>query len=424
MKPAPAPAARPRWSRLHPVTRQLIATRFLRSVAQGALSVDFTLYLRARQWSAGQVGLLLMAAGLTAGALGLGVGIASDRHGRKRFLLVYEAGLALATLAVLLFPHAWVLILTATLFGFGRGANGSSGPFNPAEQAWLAQNIPAPERGPVFSLNAMLQFWGMGIGGLLAAVLPHLLPGVRGPAAYRPVFALTLLVALINLVQIAWIPETPPPPPEKLPDPRAEAEDRRVRRQENRALVLLVGVNMVNGLGVGLIAPLLPYWFNLRFGAGPASIGPVYGLAFFVTGFSSLLVGRLSQLVGLTKAIVWPRLIGVALLLAIPFAPAFSWAAALYILRSVVNRGSLGARQAFSVGLVRDRRRGFASSLNALSWSLPAALGPALGGWLLDLGSLTVPFLLAAGLQLAYVGLFSRVMGPYAPEAGNGAVDG
>ena len=331
------------------------------------------------------------------------------------FLLIYELGLILGTVSIILFPSAWILVLTAALFGFGRGANGASGPFAPAEQAWLAQSIPNLRRGNVFSFNAGLQFWGMAIGSLLAAVLPHLLPGTSGPAAYLPLFALNLAIAIINLLQIWVLHETPP---SKISDGQTKSlrqaqDEARVTRRENHALAWLALINMVNSLGVGLVAPLLPYWFNLKFGVGPGAIGPVYALTFFLTGISSLIVGKMSERFGLIRSIVLPRLLGVLLLVAIPFMPAFSFAAVLYVIRSIVNRGSVGARQAFSVGLVRDQRRGMASSLNAVSWSIPAALGPALGGWLIGMGSLVWPFLAASGLQLGYAILFPAIMGKY-----------
>lgn len=425
------------WRSLHIAARQLIAARFLRSIAQGALGVDFTLYLSARGWSAPEVGALLMAGGLAGAALSLWVGVYSDRVGRKGFLLFYEAGLTVLTAAILLYPAAWLLILTAALFGFGRGANGASGPFAPAEQAWLAQNVPGKIRGKVFSFNAALQFWGMGIGSALAAVLPHMLPGATGAAAYAPMFVLNLLIAMINFIQIKAIAEVRPGSPEALREaaerkgsadaaqPLAQPDgalqpptDEQIRRRENRALTLLTLVNMTNSLGVGIVAPLLPYWFHLKFGVGPEAIGPVYSLTFVLTGLSSLYIGRLSERIGLTKSIIVPRLIGILTLIAMPFMPYFWIAAVLYVLRSIVNRGSVGARQAFSVGLVRDARRGMASSLNAISWNVPASFGPAIGGWLIGAGSLVWPFVLASALQLAYIILFGTVLGRYEERTG------
>ncbi len=429
MTTTPSPYTWAGWKSLDRVVHQLIAARFLRSIAQGALGVDFTLYLKSRLWSAPEIGLLLMAGGLAGAALSLLVGVASDRIGRRGFLLVYEVGLVMGTLAIIIFPSAWVLVLTAALFGFGRGANGASGPFAPAEQAWLAQSIPPQRRGSVFSFNAGLQFWGMGLGSLLAALLPHLLPGAVGAAAYVPLFVLNAMIAAINFWQIWGLREAPPGTVREK-DPvfsGTSRDDAAITLRENRALIWLAVVNMFNSLGVGLVAPLLPYWFNLKFGVGPGAIGPIFAWAFFLTGISSLIVGKMSERFGLIRSIVAPRLLGVALLMAIPFMPAFWLAAVLYVLRSIVNRGSMGARQAFSVSLVRDQRRGLASSVNAVSWSIPAAVGPAIGGWMIGLGSLVWPFLAASGLQLGYALLFPVIMGKYevpGPQAGLGSQAG
>jgi MFS family permease len=204
-----------------------------------------------------------------------------------------------------------VLVLVAILFAFGRGANGSSGPFAPAEQAWLASSIPDARRGSLFSLNAALTFWGMGIGSFLAGILPGLMTGRAVVVRYDPLFWLTIVVAMINLVQIWFTPEPPRGRREKNPSQAAQKTEQGVRQRENKALTLLALVNIVNSLGVGLIAPLLPYWFSVRFGVGPSAIGPVYGFTFLLTGLSSLVVGRLSDRIGLMGSIIWPRLIGV-----------------------------------------------------------------------------------------------------------------
>jgi MFS family permease len=482
LPPAVPPYLPAGWRRLHRVARGLIAARALRSIAQGALAADFVLYLRALHWPAAAMGGLLSLGAVAGGAMGLAVGPVSDRLGRRPFLLLYQAGLFLCTLWVLLDPQGPALVTATLLFGYGLGGNGAAGPFSPAEQAWLARHVPALERGAVFSLNAAVGFLGMGIGSFLAGLVPLWQRWLPGPSAYLPLFGLTLAVAAVNAVQIWRLPERRTAPMDHarphpggaaaapLPEARrgvaAEARDpspsrdgaatagaavgvalstvapggavspspaaegpsaahgvrepegeAAIRRRENRGLALLVGTNAVNALGIGLFGPLLPYWFSARFGAGAGAIGSVFGLTFVLTAVASIVMGAVADRVGLVRAVVAVRLVGVALLACMPFMPTFAWAAGLYAARSVLNRGSVGARQAFGVSMVRDQRRGLASSLNNVSWSLPSAAGPALAGWMMSLGSLDLPLFLAAALQLAYAILFGTALRPYDPTA-------
>ena len=150
-------------------TRLLLTTRFVRSIGQGALAVDFTLYLRALDWSAVAISAVLSAALLLGVVLTLFAGPLSDRGGRRRFLFVYEAAQCLAGLAALLSAQAAILWAAAMVGGFGRGGNGAAGPFAPVEQAWLAQSVSPSRRGPVYSLNAALGFLGNAAGAVIAA---------------------------------------------------------------------------------------------------------------------------------------------------------------------------------------------------------------------------------------------------------------
>lgn len=124
-------------------------TRAIRSLGQGALVVDFTLYLHTLHWSAVAIGLLLSAGGLFAATLSLLVGMTSDRLQRKPILLVYEAIALICGLAVFFSAQTRILAAAAIISGFSRGTHGATGPFSPAEQAWLAEEVPAERCGRV-----------------------------------------------------------------------------------------------------------------------------------------------------------------------------------------------------------------------------------------------------------------------------------
>lgn len=389
---------------LPPVVRRLFLVRALRSVGQGIMVVDFTLYLHALGWQIGQVGLLLTAAGLFGALLSLGVGLWSDRWGRKPFVLTYEALTVTSALVAFTTSNPALLASVTILASFGRGQGGGAGPFGPAEQAWISTSVAAVERGPVMSANAAVGFLGMGIGSLLAGlpvVLAHWLPG---PLAFRPLFLLPALASTLNLFLVAGIGE------HRMAAPPRIRED---MRRENQDLGKLVLANTVNGLAVGMIGPLMAVWFNLRFGVSPAAIGTLMGVASLATAGSSLAIGLWGRRAGVVRSIVWMRLIGAAFLLILPLMPSYAWAAAIYFVRMVLSRGSFGARQALSTSLTGDARRGFASSLNFVSMRLPASFAPALTGYLFDQGDLALPLFLSAGLQTVYALLYGTMFGRY-----------
>lgn len=422
-EPAPGPEnlepslARPlaTWNSLAPATRRLLAARFFRSISQGALVVDLALYLHALGWSGAAIGMALTGGGLVGATLTLVVGVTSDRTRRKPFLLAYEGLTCACALVALSTTRPLLLGAAIVLAGFGRGANGAAGPFSPAEQAWLAEAVRPLRRGFVYSVNTALGFVGMALGAV-AASSPAWLAGTLGAAgSFRPLFLIVLLGNAVNLVLVAGTHEERKP---ARPLRTCAAEGPRsgpseVRSMENGFLLRLVGMNALNGLAIGLTGPLMAYWFAMKFKAGPGSIGPVMGATFAVTALSAFAMARMTQSLGLVRSVQWGRSAGLALLVVLPILPAYPLAALAFLLRSALNRGTIGARQALVVTAVRDHRRGFAVSLNVLSMMLPMSVGPTVAGALIGAGWFITPFYLAAALQGLYVLLYGRVFRPY-----------
>lgn len=395
------------WRSLPPSVRHLLIARALRSLAQGALIVDLTLYLDALGWSGLAIGGTLAASGLFAALLGLIVGPASDRYGYRRFLVGYEVLTLACSLIVLLSTQVWVLAGVILLAGFGRGRSGTAGPFAPAEQAWLAEFIPENQRGFIYSLNLSLGFWGMAIGALLAALPAFWVATLGVRLAFAPIFLLALVCALANILLLRRTEEQPHPPTSQA----LRAEDRQspAHRFENQLFWKLFQINSLNGLSMGLVSPLISYWFAQRFDLGPAHIGPIMALTFVAAGVASLVTGHWGDRHGLIRAVVWSRSLGVIMLVLLPLAPWF-WLAALFdTLRMASNGASAGSRQAQVINLVRHQRRAQASSINAASFQLPQALGPALAGPLIAADLFATPFYLAALLQVAYIVGYRRV---------------
>jgi MFS family permease len=430
--------------------------RTLRSITQGIAVVDLTLYLKDLQWSGTAIGGVMSAAGLVGAILILCIGIMSDRFGRKPFLIVYETMTAIAALLLVLTTQPAILTVIIVLTGFGRGQNGAAGPFTPAEQAWMAARVPRSERGHVFSTNTALGFFGMATGSLIAGT-PHLwqqyLPGAL---SFHPLFILMFALSVACVFVIATAPtgeartqlkqtalpavvsseshlsktETVPGDSQPLNHPQPannatplntmskdappvtsqpERSEAAIRRQENKNMAKLAGVNALNGLAIGFMGPMMSYWFALKFGVTSAEIGTTLALSFVFTGFSSLITGSLTKRFGMVRSVVWLQLFGILMVLMLPLAPSYWLASSIYIVRSAFSRGTQGARSALSSSLTRDKRRGFSVSMNSLAMRLPSSIGPTLSGTMLDTGIFALPFFLAGALQLCSTLLYGRL---------------
>jgi MFS family permease len=382
--------------------RLLLAGRFARSVWQGALVVDFVLYLHAMGWTPLAISMVLAGALVLGAALTLVLGPLSDRFGRRRFLLAYDAvqGIAAAVAALATAPAP--LAIAAIVGGFGRGGNGAAGPFAPVEQAWLAWCIPPARRGTFYGYNAASGFLGNAAGALLAGV-PGWIGGAAPPAAaYRPLFWLTAVLSAVTfvLIRAGHDGEAAAEPP-----PQADTAE---QSRENSLMFRMALANLLNGTGLGLTGPLITYWFAVRFDHGPGSIGPLFALGFLLAAASSLAGGRLGRRIGVVRAVVAMRLAALALLILLPFAGSFAMAGLIYTARTVLNRGTTGGRAAVSVGIVRASRRGLASALANVALQIPRALGPVLAGMLYETGMFAAPFFIAAAFQAGYLWLYDR----------------
>lgn len=368
------------------------------------LVVDFPLYLDALGWNGVQIGGLFTAIVVVQATLTLFSGPLSDRYGRRKFLLGYDAVLMGAALLALASPAGWAITLAALAAGFGRGMNGAAGPFAPVEQAWLARVTPAFGRGGTFSINTSVGSFGMAIGALLAALPAVWSQALPGAEAYRPMFLLVWVAAIATLGVIVTLRE---------PTREANPPQAPLRAEENRRLLRIAALQAVNGTAVGLVAPLITYWFLLRFGVGPGQIGPVLAVAFICSGVMALLVGRRVHNGNLVNTIVPIRAVALALLVALPLAPTFLVAAALFIARAALNRGTIGARQALNMSLISDQRRGLAATLSSMAFQFPRSIGPVVAGSLFAAGFLGLPFFVGAGLQTIYLVAYRRIFGAY-----------
>lgn len=388
----------------------LLAARVAMSANRALAGVVVPIYLALIGFSAAQLGLLFAVGAVTAAVLASSIGLLSDRLGRKPFIVAIPLLSMLAGIVFTVSRAVPLIFIFAALGSFGRGAGagaGAVGPYQPAEQALLADSVAPWYRTNVFGFVGFASSLGALIGGPLA-VLPVIFAGMglSRVNAYRPVFLVIAALALTAALLAA---------PLANPRPRPHARDTQRRRWRLRlpvsraawpVLLRLWATNGVNGLAIGFIGPFVSYWFFRRYGASPAAIGVLYAIINLATMASNLGAARVARRLGLVRAIVASRGLQALLLIPMVLAPSFWLAGTFYLLRMVVQRVNVPLRQSFVMGMVPNEERGAVGALSNLPLQASSSLSPAVAGYLFDHAELAVPFELGALLQGINAALF------------------
>lgn len=398
----------------------LFATRVVRLFAYGALSVILVLYL-AELGLREQIGLLLTMTLLGDTAISLWITTAADRIGRRRMLLA-GAGLMVLGGAVFALTDSFVPLLLAATVGVLSPSGNEVGPFLAIEQAALAQAVAAEERTRVLAWYHLAGSFATAAGALLCGVLVQLLQAqaVAPLQSYRVVLfayaAAGLLLAVLFLrLSPAAEAAAPAPAPEDVPMRPA-----RLGLHRSRGVVFKLSALFALDAFAGgfVLQSFVAFWFHIRFGADPATLGAIFFGANLLAGFSALAAVAIARRVGLLRTMVFTHVPSNLLLVLVPFMPTLPGAVAVLLLRFAISQMDVPARQSYTAAVVSPDERSAAAGITGVARTTGAALAPVLAGLLL--GSTTLAgglFVVAGGLKLVYDGLLYRLFrGVVPPE--------
>jgi len=390
----------------------LTASRGVRAFAFSYLNIIFAIYLNQLGYSTMTVGLVISTAFASSAVLTAVWGFLSDRYGRKKILILLAALTIVSNTIYVLFSQLFFIFSAVMISNVGAGGTGGGGqgggPFNPVEQALLAEKCTAENRNRIFSTNA---FAGslMGSLGALVAGLPQYLQerwGWQPILSYKPLFALTILLSVGLIFAYASIIEHHVP----------QKRETKISKQGGMLVTKISLLGLIDNLGSGLVGPLMSYWFFLRFGVELKSLGFMFFLSYFLAALSFLAAPMIARHIGVVRTMAFSHGAASLLNIILPLAPTFTVAAAITISRSFLAYLDNPLRSSFIMGVVKPEERGSAAGITTLSRQVPMAVSPTLAAYLMQSFSLNVPIFLGGFLQLvsdcAFYGLFRNVRPP------------
>jgi len=378
---------------------RLYAAAFLRSLATGLSGVLLGLYLADVGLNATQIGYAI-SAGLGGGALAaLITTIAGDRIGRRRILIAVNL-LGAAGGLVLAFTGSPWLLIAASFAGMINGMGRDRGATLILDQAILPSTTTDKDRTRTFAIYNVCQDIGHAIGGLLAII---------------PDMKLCMILYAVLLAMAAILGTTLSPAVEST-TPKA----RPTLSPRSRGLITKISALFaMDSLGGGfLTTSLLAYFFHERFQVPTATIGILFFTARIANAGSHLGAAWLARRIGLVNTMVFTHLPSSLLLLTVPFAPNFTVAAILFLLRESLVEMDVPTRQSYVIAVVSKEERTVASGITHLVRLGAWAVAPAFAGTMMT-GALGAPLIAGAGLKIAYDLLLWRAFrGVKAPEEG------
>ena len=382
----------------------LFLTRFTRLFAYGLISVVLVFYLVGIGLTESQTGLLLTLTLIGDTAISLYLTTRADRVGRRRMLIIGALLMAAAGLVFALTRNFFWLVVAGTIGVISPSGN-EVGPFLSIEQAALSHVVSDKARTEVFAWYTLTGSLATAMGALFGGVLSQALQKTSTVpvAGYR---AVVVLYAALGLV-LAFLFTRVSRDAEATPTEAAASGGPRrwLGIHASRHVVAkLSGLFTVDAFAGGFVVQsFAAYWFYLRFGVNPATLGAIFFWANILSGISALLASRMASRFGLIRTMVLTHLPSNILLLLVPLMPNLKLAVLALLLRFSISQMDVPTRQSYTMAVVSPEERSAAAGITGVARTTGAAISPLFVGFLFARPALiNVPFFIAATLKIVY----------------------
>ncbi len=385
--------------------KRLFLARALRMFSYGLLSVVLVIYLSGLGFSDGRIGLLLTLTLVGDTLVSLWMTTRADRIGRKGMLMAGAALMTAAGIPFALSGNFTVLLVAATLGVISPSGN-EVGPFLAIEQASLSQVVADGRRTSVFAwynlTGSFATACGALVGGWTAQVLQR--SGMAPVASYRilvfgyAAFGMALAVLFAGMSRA-------------IEAPVAAVPGNRWGLHRSRKVVLkLSALFSLDAFAGGfVIQSIVAYWFHLRFGVSPGTLGSIFFVANILAGFSALYAVRIAERIGLVETMVFTHIPSNILLILVPLMPNLPLAIAVLLLRFSISQMDVPTRQSYTMAVVSPDERSAAAGVTGIARTTGASVSPVIAGHLLAVPALAgAPFLIAGTLKILYDVLLYR----------------
>ena len=180
--------------------------------------------------------------------------------------------------------------------------------------------------------------------------------------------------------------------------------------RSHRVVIRLSSLFALDSFAGGFVVQsFAAYWFYLRFGVNPATLGVIFFWANIFAGISALLAARLAARWGLINTMVVTHFPSNVLLILVPLMPSLGLAVLVLLLRFSISQMDVPTRQSYIMAVVSKEERSAAAGITGVARTTGAAISPLLVGFMFARPSwVNAPFFIAGTLKILYDVLLYR----------------
>jgi len=394
----------------------LLCARIVRTFSYGFLSIILAIYLKLIGFNEVLIGVVLTATLVNSVIFNLISSAYADKIGRKKILTIYAILMVLSAVIFFL-TNNYVALIIAALIGTINVTGSEVGAFLSLEQAILPQTVKdIKKRNSIFAIYNMVGTFAMA-GGVLVSGLPNFLVQHYGLAQINAIRTLFIFYAVLALVvtgiylALSKKIEIQVQDGQRVPQKSISPKTRGI-------ITKMSSLFAVDSFAGGfVIQSIVAFWFYSKFGADLSVLSYIFSVAGVLTALSFLVATKIASKIGLINTMVFTHIPSNILLILLAFAPNFSVAILLYLARMGLSQMDVPTRQSYIVSIVNENERVAAASITNTSRNVAQAVSPSLAGAVIQVLSLSTPFVIGGILKIAYdIGMFANFRKIKPPE--------
>ncbi len=344
-----------------------LLSRATRSISLVFVTLALPLYLFVLHYNVISIGIIYFTVIAFNALLSIILGALGDRVGYKKSLIISEVFPILALSLLAISTNFFVIVFAAIIGGITGAAGGMKGVFSPGSTALIVSNWEDEKK----RVNRLAEVTYVGsafaiIGSIFLYLRGFLIDNFGAVGSFQLLFGVSAIFILISMVSLFFVNEVKRP-----------VKTTRVMRKESlRYSLRIIIANFVNGFGLGIALPLLPLWFELRFGVSTSTIGVLYTISYAATAVAGYFVARHAHLLSFLalKAASATRVLQGVTLILIAFSPLFLISSIFFVIRSSIAGFGSPLRSMVNMRGINSEDYGTASSIMGLSSRLSETL--------------------------------------------------